>query len=176
MIADVIPFRSRITPERLSAELRAGENADLKRRRWIIGLSFLGAAIGQVVALYQVGIVRRLPSLPGRLFDANKVDASNYAYKRMRTPDGLIMVATYALTAWLAGAGGKDRATESPLLPIAMGAKTAYDAATCVKLAQEEWRDNKAFCEYCQVATVASFISLALALPEVIRAVRRLRG
>ena len=86
------------------------------------------------------------------------------------------MVFTYAITAWLAAAGGLDRARRNPLLPIAMGIKLVIDAATNVELAREEWSENKAFCEYCQVATLCSFASLVLAAPEVIAAARTLLG
>ena len=67
-------------PSQLSRELREGQSPDLTRRRWVVGLSLLSAAMGQVVALYQMGIVKRLPSAPGPLgdlFDATKVDASD---------------------------------------------------------------------------------------------------
>lgn len=136
-------------PNQLSHELRKERTPDLKRRRWIVGLSMLGATVGQIVSLYQMGIIRRLPDPPGGLFNATKVDASAYAYSRFRTPDGLAMVTSYAVTAWLAGAGGKDRAKRLPFLPIAMGLKTMYDTAIALELAREEWRDNRAFCEYC---------------------------
>jgi len=59
------------------------------------------------------------------------------------------MVANYAITAWLAAAGGLDRARRNPLLPIAMGIKLVLDGVTNVELAREEWSENKAFCEYC---------------------------
>ena len=80
------------------------------------------------------------------------------------------------MTAWLAGAGGPDRPRNAPWLPIAMAAKTLYDAATTVKLAREEWQENRAFCAYCQTATLASFASVAFALPEAVRATRHLLG
>jgi hypothetical protein len=80
------------------------------------------------------------------------------------------------VTAWLAGAGGPDRPRSAPWPPIAMAAMTLYDAATTVKLAREEWQDNRAFCAYCQTATLASFASAAFALPEAVRATRRLLG
>ena len=57
-----------------------------------------------------------------------------------------------------------------------MAAKTLYDAATTVKLAREEWQENRAFCAYCQSATPASFASVAFALPEAVRAARGLLG
>ena len=85
------------------------------------------------------------------------------------------MVANYAITAWLP-AGGLDRARRNPLLLIAMGIKLVWDGVTNVELAPQEWRQNKAFCEYCQVATVCSIASIVLAVPEVVTAVGTLRG
>jgi uncharacterized membrane protein len=164
-------------PQQLSEELRKGKNPHMSRRRAIIGLSMLGGSMGQLVTLYQTGIVSHLPDPPGQqLFDADRVDASNYAYNKFNSPDGPIMVFTYAITAWLAAAGGLDRARRNPLLPIAMGIKILIDVVTNAELAREEWSENKAFCEYCQVATVCSLASLVLAAPEVLAAARTLLG
>ena len=164
-------------PRELSRYLREGDDPDLNRRRWVVGLSLLGAAMGQVVSLYQTGIIKHLPDPPPQsLFDSDKVDASDYAYKRFDTPDGLPMIASYAITGLLAGAGGPDRPRNTPLLPIAMAVKTLYDTGLAAELAREEWQDNKALCAYCQVATLASAASLALAMPEAMRAVQGLLG
>ncbi len=164
-------------PTQLSQELRQGKDPNMTRRRAIIGLSMLGGSMGQIVTLYQTGIVGHLPDPPGQqIFDADRVDASNYAYSRFNSPDGPIMVVNYALTAWLAAAGGLDRARRNPLLPIAMGVKLVVDGIVSAELAREEWSENKAFCEYCQVATLCSFASIALAVPEVLTAVRTLLG
>jgi uncharacterized membrane protein len=159
----------------LSRALREGSSPELKRRRWVFGLSLVGMVAGQIVSLFQMGVIRRLADLPVRPFDANRVDAAPYAYSRLQTPDGALMMVTYAITAVLAAAGGPDRARRDPALPIAMALKTGYDSATCVKLAMEEWRDTRALCGYCQTATVASLLSFAIALPEALRAVRHLR-
>lgn len=163
-------------PQQLSKELREGNSPDLERRRWILGLSMLGGTMAQIVTLYQMGVIKELPSLPLPIFDASRVDASNYAYSRLNTPDGPLMMITYGITAWLTTTGGENRARENPLVPIAMGAKILFDALTAAELAREEWSENKAFCEYCQVATLCSFASLALAIPEVTTAVRTLLG
>ncbi|MBF2005720.1 MAG: vitamin K epoxide reductase family protein [Chlorogloeopsis fritschii C42_A2020_084] len=163
-------------PQQLSQELRKGKDPNMTRRRAIIGLSMLGGSMGQLVTLYQTGIIPHLPDPPVPIFNADKVDASNYAYSRFNSPDGPLMVINYGITAWLAAAGGIDRPRRNPLLPIAMGIKILLDSAINVKLAQEEWSENQAFCEYCQVATVCSFVSLALAVPEVLTAVRTLFG
>jgi len=53
----------------------------------------------------------------------------NYAYNKFNSPDGPIMVANYALTAWLA-ASGLDRARHNPLLPLVMGIKLVLDGVT----------------------------------------------
>lgn len=165
----------RLAPATLSRELREEQSPDLTRRRWTIGLSLVGAAIGGVVTLYQTGIIRRLPDvLPGKIFDAEKVDASDYAYRRMQMPDAAMMTMTYAATAALAAAGGAERAERQPVLPVALAAKAWYDFATCLKLGQEEWADNKALCSWCQVATAISAVTAALSLPEAIRAGRTL--
>lgn len=165
-----------LPPAQLSRELRLASGPDLRRRRWILGLSLLGTLMAQIVSLYQMGLLRRLPDPPVGPFDASKVDASDYAYKRLGMPDGLLMLLTYGVTAALAAAGGRDRAEREPALPLAMAAKTGWDSVTTLRLAREEWAENRALCAYCQVATLASLASFALALPEAGRALGRVTG
>lgn len=105
-------------------------------------------AAGSVVGLYQMGLLKRLPDYPSRFFDATRVNASTYGYKFLESPDALLMMASYALTAILAGAGGKDRAQLSPALPIALAAKALTDVIVNLYLAKEEWRKIQALCGY----------------------------
>ena len=163
-------------PTQLSRELRSGRSGDLQRRRWVFGLSLFGAAIGGVVGAYQLGMIRRLPDPPVGPFDSEKVDASDYAYKRLDTPDGALMLLTYSVTAVLAAAGGVDRARTRPWLPLALTLKSAYDVATAAKLAREEWADNQALCAYCQAASLATVAATVLTLPEAGRAAQELIG
>lgn len=165
-----------MTPSQLSRELRLGETDDLTRRRAVVALSNVGALAGIIVSLYQTGVIRHLPDLPGKLWNADKVDASDYAYKRAQTPDALMMTVSYGVTAWLAGAGGKDRAAAHSWLPVALAVKVLNDAAFALKLGQEEWAENKALCWYCQSATLASLTSVPLVLPEAIRGLKRIFG
>ena len=163
-------------PRQLSRELREGKSADLKRRRWIIGLSAVGSTMAQLVSFYQTSIISHLPDPPLPGFNSSKVDASDYAYRRFNTPDGVMMLTNYGITAWLAAAGGQNRARKQPVLPIAMALKILGDAAVAVELAREEWNENRALCAYCQVATLCSLVSAALAAPEALTAIRTLRG
>lgn len=165
-----------LSPAQLSRELRLSTSPDLRRRRWVVGLSLFGTLMAQIVTLFQVGLVRRLPDPPVGPFDSSRVDAADYAYSRLQTPDGVLMLGTYAITAGLAAAGGADRAERTPALPLALALKTGFDVATNLRLAREEWQDTKALCAYCQAASVVSLISLVLVLPEAARAARSLIG
>lgn len=149
---------------------------DLKRRRAIFALSMAGVCIAQIVSLYQVGIIKHLPDPPLDVFDSDKVDASDYAYKRGQTPDGVFMLFTYASTAWLAALGGKNRVETLSWAPLLMGAKAFVDVLTNLELTREEWNDNKKLCTYCQTASLLSFVTLFLAAPEALRAARVLTG
>lgn len=165
-----------MTPSELSRDLREGHSPDLTNRRRVFGLSMAGVLIGQIVSLYQLGIIKKLPDPPIGIFDSNKVNASDYAYKRGYTPDAVFMIFTYATTAWLAAMGGKDRSKTMPLISLLMGAKALFDVLTNLELAREEWNDNKKFCAYCQSATIISLITVLFTAPEAIRAAKSLLG
>lgn len=160
-----------LEPSHLSRELREGASRDLRRRRAGIALSLAGAVIGGVVTAYQTGLIKRLPDiLPGKVWDAEKVDASDYAYRNLQQPDAPMMLVNYGLTTMALAAGGKDRAEQNPALPVVAAGKAAADLALCGALAVVEWRENKALCSWCQVATAISAATLALTLPEAVRA------
>lgn len=166
----------RLAPSELSRELRQDRTPHLLRRRWAYGLSLVGVAAGGIVGLYQMGILKRLPDFPSRFFDATKVDASDYGYRRGQAPDALFMIVNYAATALLTGIGGARRVREMPWAPVAQLAKTLLDVGTNLKLAREEWDTNRAFCGYCQTATLASIASVLASYPEARAAIDFLRA
>lgn len=147
----------------LSWELRHDRGPEMQRRRWLVGLSLVGVACGQIVALLQTGIVKRIPDYPLPRFDATTVDKQPYGYKRLQTPDALLMIVSYGLTAVLAGMGGSNRARNQPWLPLLLFGKVAYDAGLALKLGKEEWDSSKKLCGYCQTATAVSIVSVGLA-------------
>jgi hypothetical protein len=118
------------------------------------------------VDLHQSGIIPRLSDL----FDSSRVDASDYAYSGLQTPDAFMMIGTIAPTAGLAATGGRDRAREQPWLPIATLAKTLHDSYVALKRGREEWRDKRALCAYRRAATLAPLAIAAPAVPEALRA------
>ena len=154
-----------MNPEELSRQLRQGSSRFLRHRRGTVGLSL--AAIGSLgmVSLYQVGIIRRVPEPPLPFLDADGVDAAPEAYEVLDTPDAVLGIASYALTAALAAAGGEDRARERPWLPLALAGKVAFDVVQAGKLTLEQWTEHRAFCLWC-LAAGSSFAAAPLVLPE----------
>ena len=167
---------SPLSPKQLSRALRTGTGDALKKRRSVLALSLTAAGSMGLIALYQLGVIRHLPDLPGRYFDADKVDASDEAYAYFSTPDGPLGLASYAATAVLAAAGGPDRAQTTPWLPILAAAKTGVDAAAAAKLTVDQWTEHRAFCVWCLLAAGATFATVPLALPEARDALRALGG
>ena len=125
-----------------------------------------------LIALYQTGLIRHVPEPPLPLLDADKVDASPEAYEKLSTPDAILGLGSYAATMGLAAMGGKERATESPWIPLALAAKVCFDAVNAAKLWVDEWTKHKAFCIWCLAAATATFAMVPLVIPEALTALR----
>lgn len=161
-------------PEQLSEQLRQGTNEFLSRRRRIAGLALAAAGSMGLISLYQLGIMRHLPDPPLPGFDSDKVDAAAQAYSRLQSPDGPIGLGNYAATLGLAAMGGADRATEKPLIPLAMAAKVVFDALQAGKLTVDQVTKHRALCAWCLVAAGCTFATVPLAVPEARAALRNL--
>ncbi len=119
-----------------------------------------------LVALYQLGILKRLrqPRLPH--FDTEKVHASNQAYALLDVPDAVLGLGSYAVTLGLAATGAPDRFRTHPWIPLAFAGKTLADAAQAGKLTRDAWVKQGAFSIYSLIAAAATFATLPLVLPE----------
>ncbi len=164
-----------ITPDELGRELRQGYSPFLKRRRGIIGLCFFSCGVLGAVALYQIGILKKLPQPRGRAFDTAKVNGSGQAYSILATPDAFLGLASYAVTAALVGMGSENRSQTHPWIPIAMGAKLLADSAMAAKLTVDEANKFRAFSLWSVLTATATWIALPLALPETMAAVHELK-
>jgi uncharacterized membrane protein len=164
------------SPDELGRELREGSSGFLQQRRGILGLTLFSSAILAGVALYQIGIIKKLPQPRWRGFNTEKVNGSAQAYSILAVPDGLLGLASYAITACLAGAGPEGRSQTNSWLPIAMGLKLLADAAFAGKLTLDECRKIRAFSLWSLLAAGATFAALPLAAPEVKQALRSLTG
>jgi uncharacterized membrane protein len=127
-----------------------------------------------VVALYQLGILKRLPDPPLPHFDSERVTSSGKAYSLFETPDSVLAMGSYAATMGLAAIGAPDRARTRPVLPMAMAAKVGIDAAVGLRYAYGEWSKNRRLCFWCLVASTAAVAAVPLAVPEARAAFRGL--
>jgi len=158
-------------PSSLRADLRSGRSRSMRHRRAIATLA-LGAAVPLgYIALWQIGVFRRIAEPPGALLDAEKVNGSDQAYARFDVPDAFLGVASLAATATLAAMGGERR---SPLLGLATAAKIAFDAANAGKLTVDQWTKYREFCLWCLLSASATVAMVPLAISEARRAFRNL--
>jgi hypothetical protein len=124
-------------PEALSRELRLGSGNFLGQRRGIIGLAMVAAGSMGLITLYQVGLIKHLPEPPLPGLDADRVDASEEAYSRFSTPDGMLGLGNYAMTMGLAAMGGNDRAQKQPWIPLRRMAQPEEIAKLAAYLASD---------------------------------------
>lgn len=162
-----------MTPEELGRELREGEGDFLKRRRSIVGMGLLSMACMGLIALYQVGLLKKVPEPPG--FDAEKVHGSALGYSFFATPDALLGLVSYAGTATLAAMGSPDRAETQPWVPLAMSAKAFSDAALAVALLVVQPIKYRAFSFWAVLSAGAALTTAPLSLPEARAAFRTLQ-
>lgn len=165
-----------MNPETLSRELRFGSSRFLRLRRKSLSLSLIAAGAMAPIALYQMGVIRHLPEPPLPRLNADKVDASAEAYGILQSPDAVLGLGSYALTAVLAAAGGEDRACTRPWIPLALAAKVVVDAAAGGKLTVDQWTRHRAFCSWCLLGAGASLATVPLVIPEARAAITRLRS
>jgi vitamin K epoxide reductase family protein len=152
--------------EALGREWRQGSGRFLSQRRGTVALSLAATGSMGLIALYQVGIIRHLPEPPLPILDADKVDASAEAYSRFSTPDGLLGLGNYALTAGLAAMGGQNRAEEQPWIPLALAVKVAFDTSQAIRLFFDQKNKYKVFCFWCLLSAGTTLATIPLVVPE----------
>ena len=160
----------------LSEQLRLGTGEYLEKRRMIVALQIVAGASMSLITLYQIGMIRHLPEPPLPLLNADAVDAAPEAYAILSTPDAALGLVSYGATAVLAAMAGPDRATTRPWVPLVMIAKILIDALVAAKLTVDQATKHRAFCFWCLISALASFVSLPLALPEARAALRSIGG
>jgi uncharacterized membrane protein len=168
-------YQDKSSAAELSDYLRNGRDEALKRRREVVGLSLLSAGMMGAISAMQMGLIKA-PKPPTRWIDGSIPNSAPQAYRIGKTPDGLLGLVSYSITAMLAGMGGRNRAQIHPLVPITLAAKATIDAANAAKLLVEQPLKYRAICLLCTTAAIATFLALPKTLHEAGEAFRTLTG
>jgi len=156
-------------------ELLTSNEENLQRRRQVLRLSALGIADFAFITLYQSGAIGRLPELPFKIFDSNKVNAAPDAY-RMKAPDGAISTFLYAAGMLLATIGGTEKSGRKPAYDAALGGVVAANAAGAVYYLGDMIFKQKKVCPYCIAGAAINIASAVIMTPVVKGAVKKLFG
>lgn len=174
MAGPLIFRRSTKENSQLSDYLRTGSDAFIQARRRVTALYLAGSAAFGIVALYQMGLIKRVPEPDLAFLDADRVDASGEAYATLHVPDAILGIISYAITLMLVTSGGSKRSLLQPWLPIAAAVKVLVDVASGGVLTAEQAVKHRAFCSWCLGAAALPLVSLPSVLPEARAAVRGL--
>lgn len=152
--------------------LRESRAPQMILRRAIIGASLVGMASMALIALFQGGLIRRLPDLPLKDFRSDEVNASDTAYG-WGMPDSPLSIGSHAASLAAATVGTVDRAREHPWLPLAATAIAAPAAVTSARyLFYDMPVREKGWCPYCIVDALAHIAVLGFTFWESKKAVQ----
>jgi hypothetical protein len=148
----------------------------LLHRRLAASLTVVGMVSLSIIALYQLGLLRRLPepSLPG--LDAEKVNGSEEAYAILHLPDAVLGLGSYTTTLGLTITGKTNRAEVRPWIPLALAAKSGIDVLVAIALSRKSWIKFRAFSLYSLITALITCVTFPIVLPEARAAWLKLRS
>lgn len=159
----------------IRSQLRHGKSKSLQRKRKIALLSVIGMVDFGIISLYQLGVIRHLPDLPGKVFDSDKANASHKAYA-MGVPDGPVSAALYGLNLVLASAGGSRKSNRHPVFDVLLGGVVAGSALASISYMYNMVTRQEVACPYCITGAAINFAMVPYVLPEVKKSWRKLLG
>lgn len=156
-------------------QLRQGKGESLQRKRKIALLSVIGMVDFGIISLYQLGVIRHLPVLPGKIFNSDKANASHKAYA-MGVPDGPISAALYGLNLVLASAGGSRKSNRHPIFDLLLGGVIAGSALGGISYMYNMIAKQEVACPYCITGAAINFAMVPYIMPEVKKSWQELFG
>ncbi|MBW3559242.1 MAG: vitamin K epoxide reductase family protein [Proteobacteria bacterium] len=165
-----------LSPSDLRRAIQEDDGRDMALRRAITAVSLVGITSMAVVSLFQMGAIKHLPDPPTKRpnWRSDQVNSSDEAYG-WGMPDAPLTVFAHGANMSLAAAGPPDRWRNRPWLPVLATLGAAAQAAVAAKyLFYQMPKVEKAWCPYCIVDALTHFATLALTVPETVKAVRGL--
>lgn len=139
-------------------KIRKDKSAEAENRRSVAALAAAGIVDFSLISLLQMGYFKKLPDLPGKVFDTVKVNTSKDAVI-MGMPDGVISLGAYAATMFLATAATRFK-KRSRLLDLALGGLVLGQAVGAAQYLYKMAFVQKKVCLYCVAGAAINFASL----------------
>ncbi|MEJ8800517.1 vitamin K epoxide reductase family protein [Pontibacter sp. H249] len=139
-------------------KIRRDSSEATEYRRDIAALAALGLLDFSLISLFQMGKIKQLPDLPGKVFDTHKVNTAKDAVI-LGLPDGVISLAGYTATMALAMAAIRFK-KQSRVLDVAMGGVVLGQAAGAAQYMVNMTAVQKKACIYCIAGAVINFAAL----------------
>lgn len=139
-------------------KIRKDKSIATEHRRSIAASAAVGLVDFSLISLLQLGYFKKLPDLPGKVFNTVKVNTSKEAVL-LGMPDGIISLGGYALTMLLAVAGSRFK-KRSRMFDLALGAVVLGQAAGAAQYLYKMAFVQKRVCVYCVAGAAINFASL----------------
>ncbi len=139
-------------------KIRNDSSVATQQRRDIATLAALGLLDFSLISLFQMGSIKKLPDLPGKIFDTQKVNSSKDAVI-FGMPDGVISLGAYTATMGLALAAMRFK-KQSRILDVALGGVLIGQAAGAAHYLVNMTTVQKKACLYCIAGAVINFAAL----------------
>lgn len=139
-------------------KIRKRSNARAENRRNIGLLSAIGLLDFVPISLYQLGIIRHLPDLPGKIFNSDYVNASKEA-QIMGMPDGPVSLLMYAANMVLVS-GALKRKKKRNMFDYLIAGNALGQAAGGAYYLYTMAAKEKRVCVYCVTGALINFATL----------------
>lgn len=146
------------TKTTLVQKIQGRDSKKATNRRHIAVLSAIGLLDFIPISLYQLGIIKHMPDLPGKIFDSDQVNASKEA-QILGLPDGPVSLLVYAANLVLAGAALKKKKSRN-IFDYLLAANTLGQAAGGAYYLFNMATVQKKVCLYCVTGALLNFATL----------------
>ncbi len=139
-------------------QMRAADDKAVVSRRRIAALAAAGLVDFSVISLFQMGFIKSLPDLPGKVFDSNSVNSSKDAVL-LGIPDAPISLMAYAATIVVATAGNR-KSKYTKYLDLLLGGIVLGQAFGAGHYLYKMITVQKKVCMYCVTGALINFAAL----------------
>lgn len=112
-----------------------------------------------IISLYQIGFIRHLPDFPGKIFDSDKVNASNRAYQ-MGLPDGPVSLGMYSANLMLASWKGSEKSGRPLIADVALAGTVLANAIGATFYMKNMIKKQQEACPYCIFGALVNFATV----------------